>query len=129
MPHTKRHFSNGRNYAVDSLGQNKLNNFLKKWVQIFHSVEKLIRFLSKQYLPFRVHVETIKPNDASNNSGNFTELTKLLSNYDPVLREHVVRCQCLTHGGACVYLMVNRVTYRHKYKMMLTCEKTNYRRH
>ena len=58
----------------------------------------MIRFLSKQNLPFRGHVETIKTNDTSNNSGNFIELTKLLSNYDPVLREHVVRCQYLTQG-------------------------------
>ena len=84
--------------TVDSLGQNKLNNVLKKWVQILHRVVKMIRFLSKQNLPFRGHVETIKPNDTSNNSGNFIELTKLLSNYDPVLREHIVRCQYLTQG-------------------------------
>ena len=84
--------------TVDSLGQNKLNNVLKKWVQILHRVVKMIRFLSKQNLQFRGHVETIKPNDTSNNSGNFIELTKLLTNYDPMLREHVVRCQYLTQG-------------------------------
>ena len=77
--------------TVDSLGQNKLNNVLKQWVQILHRVVKMIRFLSKQNLPFRGRVETIKPNDTSNNSGNFIELTKLLSNYDSVLREHIVR--------------------------------------
>ena len=84
--------------TVDSLEQNKLNNVLKKWVQILHRVVKMIRFLSKQNLPFRGPVETIKPNDTSNVSGNFIELTKLLSNYDPVLREHVVWCQYLTQG-------------------------------
>ena len=84
--------------TVDSLGQNKLNNVLKKWVQIHHQVLKIIRLLSKQNLSFRGHVETIKPNDTSNNSENFIERTKLLSNYDPVLREHVVRCQYLTQG-------------------------------
>ena len=84
--------------TVDSLGQNKLNNVLKKWVQILHRVVKMIRFLSKQNLPFRGHVETIEPGDTSNNSGNFIELTKLLSNHDPVLLEHVVRCQYLTQG-------------------------------
>ena len=84
--------------TVDILGQNKLNNVLKKRVQILHRVVKMIRFLSKQNLPFRGHVDTIKPNDTSNNSGNFIALTKLLSNYDPVLREHVVRCQYLTQG-------------------------------
>ena len=58
----------------------------------------MIRFLSKQNLSFRGHVETIKPKDTSNNSGNFIELTKLLSNYYPVLREHVVQCQNLNQG-------------------------------
>ena len=38
--------------AVDSLVQNKLNNVVKKWVQMLHRVVKLIRFLSKQNLPF-----------------------------------------------------------------------------
>ena len=84
--------------TVDNLGQNKLNNVLKKWVQILHRVVKMIRFLSRQNLPFRGHGETIKPNETFNNSGNFIELTKLLSNYDPVLREHVVRCQYLNQG-------------------------------
>ena len=83
---------------VDSLGQHKLNNVLKKWVQILRRVVKMIRFLSKQNLPFRGHVETIKPNDTSNNLRNFIELTKFSSNYDPVFREHVVRCQYLTQG-------------------------------
>ena len=84
--------------TVDSLGQNKLNNVIKKWVKILHRIVKMIRFLSKQDLPFRGHVETINPSDTSDNSGNFIELTKLLSNYDPVLREHVVRCQYLSQG-------------------------------
>ena len=85
--------------TVEGLGQNKLNNVLKKCIlQILHRVLKMIRVLSKQNLPFQGHVETIKPNDTSDNSGNFIEWTKLLPNYDPVLREHVVRCQYLTQG-------------------------------
>ena len=84
--------------TVESSLQNKLNNVIKKWVHILHRVVKMIRFVSKQNLLFRGHVDTNKPNDTSNNSGNFIELTKLLSNYDHVLREHVVRCQYLTQG-------------------------------
>ena len=86
--------------TVDSLGQNKINNVRKKWVQIglLHRVVVTIRFLSKQNLPFRGHVETIEPNETSNNSGNFMKLAKLLSDYDPVLMEHVVLCQNLTQG-------------------------------
>ena len=82
--------------AVDSLGQKKKkkNNVRKKWVQILHRVLDMIRFLSK--LPFRGHVETIKTIGTSNNFRNFIGLTILLSNYDPVLWEHVVRCQNLT---------------------------------
>ena len=84
--------------TVDSLEQNKINDVRKKWVQILHRVVDMIRFLSKQNLSFRGQVETIKPKATSNNSGNFIELTKLLSNYDPVLRKHVVRCQNLNQG-------------------------------
>ena len=49
--------------TVDSLGQNKLNNVIKKWVKILHRVVKMILVLSKQDLPFRGHVETINPSD------------------------------------------------------------------
>ena len=66
--------------SVDSLEQNKINSVRKKWVQILDRVVDIIPFLSKQNLPFRGHVKTMKPNDTSNNSE--TELKKLLSNYD-----------------------------------------------
>ena len=50
--------------TVDSLVQ----NVRKKWIQILHCAVDRIRFLSKRKLPFRGHVEAIKPNDTSNNS-------------------------------------------------------------
>ena len=50
----------------------------------------IIKFLAKQNLAFRGHRETLEES-AEINSGNFLELVKLLSKYDPVLREHVLR--------------------------------------
>ena len=79
----------GMTVIIDSLGQNKINNV--------HRVVDMIRFLSKQNVPFRDRVEKIEPQDTSNNSGHFIEVTRILSNYDPVLREHV-RGQNLTSG-------------------------------
>lgn len=46
-------------------------------------------FLTNQNLPFRGHRE----GTTSENKGNFLELIELLSNYDPVLKEHLVRTQ------------------------------------
>ena len=86
--------------AVDSLGQNKINTktvYERNEYKYLIVLWTLSDFLSKQNLPFRGQVEMIKPHDTSNKSGNFIELTKLLSNYDPVLREYVW-CQNLTHG-------------------------------
>ena len=50
----------------------------------------IIKFLAKQNLAFRGHRETLEES-AEINSGNFLELVKLLSKYDPVLREYVLR--------------------------------------
>jgi hypothetical protein len=46
-------------------------------------------FLANQNLPFRGHRE----GTTSENKGNFLELIELLSNYDPVLKEHLVKIQ------------------------------------
>ena len=61
--------------TVHSLGQIEIHDVRKKWVQILDRVVDMIRFQSKQDLLFQGHVKTIKPNDTSNNSRNFIELT------------------------------------------------------
>ena len=44
-------------------------------------------FLAKQNLEFRGHQEK----ESSLNRGNFVEMIEMLSEYDPVLKEHLMR--------------------------------------
>ena len=48
----------------------------------------IILFFARQNLALRGHRESL---DAEDNPGNFIELVKLISSYDPVLREHLTR--------------------------------------
>ena len=56
---------------------------------MLHRLLDITMFLAKQNLPFRGHRE----HQLSENRGNFLELVELLSHYDPVLKEHLVRIQ------------------------------------
>ena len=76
--------------AIDHVEQELIENEAKKWRQILYRLLDIIKFLAKQNLAFRGHRETLEES-AEINSGNFLELVKLLSKYDPVLREHVLR--------------------------------------
>ena len=58
----------------------------KKWVNVLNRIVDVILYLTKQNLPHRGHRESL---DEERNPGNFLELIKLISKYDPVLREHV----------------------------------------
>lgn len=58
----------------------------------------IIKFLAKQNLALRGHREEI----TSTNRGNFLELVHLLANYDPVLREHILRIKM---GGRTITYM------------------------
>lgn len=44
-------------------------------------------FLAKQNLPFRSH----KEEETSLNKGNFLEMVEMLSKYDPMLKDHLMR--------------------------------------
>ena len=76
--------------AIDHVEQELIENEAKKWRQILYRLLDIIKFLAKQNLAFRGHRETLEES-AEINSGNFLELVKLLSKYDPVLREYVLR--------------------------------------
>ena len=76
--------------AIDHVEQELIENEAKKWRQILYRLLDIIKFLAKQNLAFCGHRETLEES-AEMNSGNFLELVKLLSKYDPVLREHVLR--------------------------------------
>ncbi|GBP93574.1 Zinc finger MYM-type protein 1 [Eumeta japonica] len=66
----------------------------KKWRDILSRLLDVILFLARQNLPLRGHREGI----SSDNRGNFLELVNLLSKYDPVLKEHMLRIE---HAIAC----------------------------
>ncbi|GBN02904.1 hypothetical protein AVEN_249549-1 [Araneus ventricosus] len=51
-------------------------------------------FLVKQYLPFRCRREYM----SSENKGNFLQLIELLSKYDPILRQHLIKLEQSTQS-------------------------------
>lgn len=63
----------------------------KKWRDILHRLLDVILFLAHQNLPFRGHREGLSL--TAENKGNFLELVILLSKYDPVLKEHMLRIE------------------------------------
>ena len=66
-----------------------MNKEKNRWREILQSVIAVIKFLSKQNLPFRGHRE----DSNSWNQGNFIETLKLLANYSTVIDEHIFRTQ------------------------------------
>lgn len=73
--------------TIDKKEQNIVAKETKKWHEILIRMFDIIKFLAKQNLALRGHIE----NDTSTNRGNFLELVHLIAKYDPVLREHLVR--------------------------------------
>ncbi|XP_073491308.1 uncharacterized protein [Aquarana catesbeiana] len=59
----------------------------KKWRDILHRLLDITLFLAKQNLAFRGH----KEDECSFNKGNFLEMVEMLSKYDSVLKEHLIR--------------------------------------
>lgn len=73
--------------TIDKKEQDIVAKEIKKWQEILIRMFDIIRFLAKQNLALRGHIE----NDTGTNRGNFLELVNLIAKYDPVLREHLVR--------------------------------------
>lgn len=73
---------------LDQELEDQVRSETEKWRDVLKRVLDVVLLLSKQNLPFRGHRET----DDSENKGNFLEVVHLLSKYDAVLREHLVRC-------------------------------------
>lgn len=59
----------------------------KKWKDILHRLLDITLFIAKQNLAFRDHNE----DESSLNKGNFLEMVEILSKYDTVLKEHLMR--------------------------------------
>ncbi|XP_077341212.1 zinc finger MYM-type protein 1-like [Lithobates pipiens] len=81
--------------CIDHVHQTTVDNEKKKWRDILHRLLDITLFLAHQNLPFRGHREIM----SSVNKGNFLELAELLSNYDPVLKEHFIRLKRSTESG------------------------------
>ncbi|GBN63137.1 hypothetical protein AVEN_15191-1 [Araneus ventricosus] len=62
-------------------------------------------FLAKQNLPFRVRREHM----LSENKGNFLQLIELLSKYDPVLREHLIKLEQSTRSQSVSFLQLTEI--------------------
>ena len=90
------------NSTIDAVVLSSMEEEKIKWKNILYRLLDIVLFLSKQNLPFRGHRET----EASLNKGNFLELVELLSKYDPVLKEHLVRLK-----QASRHLQRQHVTY------------------
>ena len=74
--------------TLDRDQQGRIESQKKRWVNILHRILDAILFLTKQNLALRGHREFL---DGEGNPGNFMELIKLISKYDPVLMEHLTR--------------------------------------
>ena len=72
--------------TLDRSLQMEIDAERKKWVNVLNRIVDVILYLAKQNLPLRGHRESL---NEEGNPGNFLELIKLISKYDPVLREHV----------------------------------------
>ena len=80
--------------TIDKMEQEVVENKKKQWKSILSRLLDIIRFLAKQNLSLRGHREdTHTEAEVAENKGNFLELVYLLSKYDPVLREHILRIQ------------------------------------
>lgn len=83
------------NKTIDKDNLKIINRETQKWRDILHRLLDVTLFLSEQNLAFRGHREEI----SSENRGNFLELVRLLSKYDPVLKEHCLKLEA-TAGGS-----------------------------
>ena len=85
--------------TIDEEILNLVNEEKNRWKEILKSVVAVIKFLSKQNLPFRGHRE----DSDSRNQGNFRETLKLLANYSTVISEHFANIE-LGRKGMTTYL-------------------------
>ena len=68
----------------------------KKWREILQCILDVILFLGERSLSFRGHSEKI----GDPHNGNFLGILELLSHYDPILKEHILKVkESQTQGG------------------------------
>ena len=81
---------------IDARGISLQEKERKKWRDILHRLLDITLFLGKQNLAFRGHRE----DETTLNSGNFLETVYLVSKYDSVLKEHLMKLETLS-GKPC----------------------------
>ena len=77
------------NKIIDARGISLREKERKKWRDILHRLLDITIFLAKQNLAFRGHRE----DETTLNRGNFLETVYLVSKYDSVLKEHLVKLE------------------------------------
>lgn len=79
--------------TIDQENERLIQESQKHWYNLVERLIDIIDFLASHNLAFRGHRESLKTGDESSlrNSGNFIDLFKLISKYDPTLREHMRR--------------------------------------
>ena len=73
--------------TLDSKSQEQTMKQRQIWRQVLTWLLNIMKFLTKQNLPFRGHQDDVH----SSNKSNFVELLKLMSQYDPVLGKHYLK--------------------------------------
>lgn len=99
---------------IDAQLQNQTATEKEKWRQVLKRVLCCIRYLAKQNLALRGHRESTTETEKEEshrhrNTGNFTELLKLVAEFDPVMKGHLLYVQ--QNPGSTI------LTFRLKYKM------------
>lgn len=77
--------------TIDQENERLIHESQKHWQNLFERLIDIINFLASHNLAFRGHRESLKTGDDTRNSGNFIDLFKLISKFDPTLREHMRR--------------------------------------
>ena len=77
--------------TIDQENERLIRESQKHWHNLLERIIDIINFLASHNLKFRGHRESLKTGDGIKNSGIFIDLFKLISKFDPTLREHMKR--------------------------------------
>lgn len=90
---------------IDAQLQNQIAKEKEKWRQVLKRVLCCIKYLAKQNLALRGHRESTtetEKRESQGNAGNFIELLKLVAEFDPVMKSHLLYVQ--QNPGSTTYL-------------------------
>lgn len=82
---TKQRF--GKQCAVDEIHQQNIRDEKVRWRAVFDRLLSIIRYLAEHNLAFRGSVDKL----FKTHNGNFLGLVQLISQFDPVMKEHLRR--------------------------------------